>query len=440
MEVMGWGRFPKTTAEVIEPADSQSLQKLLSSQKKSDRCISRGAGRSYGDSSLASQLLSSRFLDSFLDIDEGRKTVRCGAGVRLSDLLKICIPRGLFPKVLPGTKHVSVGGAIAADVHGKNHHQDGSFCDSVQQLSLLLASGELVSCSPDENSELFHASCGGMGLTGVIIEATLCLQEISSAYIDQRCLVANSLKECFELIELHNGSKYSVAWLDSLSTGDKSGCSLLYLGQHAQPKNRKSELKFQHKRGLTVPFTTPSFLLNRISMNLLNSSYYWLGKRKAGLSTVDYDSYFFPLDTIRHWNRLYGPKGFIQYQFVMPTESAFHGITSVLQRVAERGKGSFLTVLKKFGEQNKNLLSFPRAGYTLTLDFKYESSLPVLLEEIDQIVLDHSGRIYLAKDARMSEAVFKAGYPNWENFMAIKSRYDPHGRFASLQSNRLGLR
>ncbi len=437
---MGWGRFPKTTAKVIEPADSQSLQKFLSSQGKPDRCIiSRGAGRSYGDSSLASQLLSSRFFDSFLDVDEKLKTIRCGAGVRLGDLLKICIPRGLFLNVLPGTKQVSVGGAIAADVHGKNHHQDGSFCDSVQQLGLVLASGELVSCSPNENSDLFHASCGGMGLTGVIIEATLSLQEISSAYIDQRCLVANNLKECFELIELNNNSKYSVAWLDSLATGDKSGRSLLYLGEHAQPANRKPELKFQNKPGLAVPFTTPSFLLNRTSMSLFSNSYYWLNKRKAELSIIDYDSYFFPLDNIRHWNRLYGPKGFIQYQFVMPTESAFDGITSVLQRVAELGKSSFLTVLKKFGKENKNLLSFPKAGYTLTLDFKYESSLPVFLEEIDRIVIDHGGRIYLAKDARMSEAVFKAGYPNWENFKAIKSRYDPYGRFASLQSNRLGL-
>lgn len=443
MEMMGWGRFPKTTAEIIEPADSQSLQKLLSSQnlaslKKANKCISRGAGRSYGDSALASQLLSSRFLDNFFAINEELLSLRCGAGVSLGEILKICIPRGLFLKVLPGTQQVTLGGAIAADVHGKNHHRDGSFCDSVQEISLVLASGELVTCSPGENSDLFHATCGGMGLTGVIVDATLTLQKISTAYIEQQCLVAKNLQECFDLIELNHHSKYSVAWLDCLASGNELGRSLLYVGEHVQSKNEKPDLKYQARRGFSVPFTTPAFLLNKASMRLFNSSYYKLKKNKPR-SILSYDSYFFPLDNIRHWNRLYGAKGFLQYQFVMPGDSAFDGITTVLQRVAELGKGSFLTVLKKFGEENKNLLSFPKQGYTLTLDFKHQASLFPLLEELDQIVLDHNGRIYLAKDARMSETVFKASYPNWEKFMRIKNKFDPNGRFASLQSIRLGL-
>ena len=439
MEAMGWGRYPKATADLIEPADAQSLQKIVASQKKSASCISSGAGRSYGDSALAGQLIGSRFLDSFLALDEQQQTLRCGAGVKLGDILKVCLPRGLFLPVLPGTKAVSVGGAIAADVHGKNHHRDGSFCQHVIQISLVLASGEVVSCSATQNQELFRASCGGMGLTGAIVEATLRLAAVPSRYIDQRSLVANNLQECFAHIEDNADSKYSVAWLDCLATGDDMGRSVLYLGEHSKGKNRKSDRKYQDRSSISVPFSTPSFLLNKSSMSLFNSTYFSLQKHKSRTSRLDYDNYFFPLDRLSNWNRLYGSKGFLQYQFVLPGEGALEGITTVLEKISKQGKGSFLTVLKKFGEANENLLSFPRSGYTLTLDFKNETSLFPLLDELDRIVLDHDGRLYLAKDARMSEAVFKASYPNWEAFMAIKAKVDPHNRFASLQSNRLGL-
>ena len=439
MEAMGWGRYPKAKADLIEPADAQSLQKFVASQKKSASCISRGAGRSYGDSALAGQLIGSRFLDSFLALDEQQHTLRCGAGVKLGDILKVCLPRGLFLPVLPGTKEVSVGGAIAADVHGKNHHRDGSFCQHVTQISLVLASGEVVSCSATQNPELFRASCGGMGLTGAIVEATLKLAPVPSSYIDQRSLVANNLQECFAHIEDNADSKYSVAWLDCLATGDDMGRSVLYLGEYSKGKNRKSDRKYQDRSSISVPFSTPSFLLNKSSMSLFNSTYFSLQKHKSRTSRLDYDNYFFPLDRLSNWNRLYGSKGFLQYQFVLPGEGALEGITTVLEKISKQGKGSFLTVLKKFGEANENLLSFPRSGYTLTLDFKNETSLFPLLDELDRIVLDHDGRLYLAKDARMSEAVFKASYPNWEAFMAIKAKVDPHNRFASLQSNRLGL-
>ena len=439
MEAMGWGRYPKAKADLIEPADAQSLQKFVASQKKSASCISRGAGRSYGDSALAGQLIGSRFLDSFLALDEQQHTLRCGAGVKLGDILKVCLPRGLFLPVLPGTKEVSVGGAIAADVHGKNHHRDGSFCQHVTQISLVLASGEVVSCSATQNQELFRASCGGMGLTGAIVEATLRLAAVPSRYIDQRSLVANNLQECFAHIEDNADSKYSVAWLDCLATGDDMGRSVLYLGEHSKGKNLKSDRKYQDRSSISVPFSTPSFLLNKSSMSLFNSTYFSLQKHKSRTSRLDYDNYFFPLDRLSNWNRLYGSKGFLQYQFVLPGEGALEGITTVLEKISKQGKGSFLTVLKKFGEANENLLSFPRSGYTLTLDFKNETSLFPLLDELDRIVLDHDGRLYLAKDARMSEAVFKASYPNWEAFMAIKAKVDPHNRFASLQSNRLGL-
>ena len=439
MEAMGWGRYPKTTANMIQPADPQAVQRFISSQDMPSPCISHGSGRSYGDSALAEQLISSRYLDNFLELDKEQKLLRCGAGVKLGDILKLCIPQGLFLPVRPGTKAVSVGGAIAADVHGKNHHLDGSFCTHLKSIDIVLASGEFLRCSEQENAELFHATCGGMGLTGVIVEASLSLDSISSSYIEQRSLVANNLRECFELIEDNSADKYSVAWLDCLATARNLGRSVLYLGEHAPSKTGRAELLHRERSGLSIPFSTPALLINKSTMSLFNAAYYALQKKKSRLVTLNYENYFFPLDGISNWNRLYGANGFLQYQFVIPSDGALEGITSILEKISEKGKGSFLTVLKKFGKENENLLSFPKSGYTLTLDFKNEPSLFPLLEELDRIVLDHDGRLYLAKDARMSEEVFKTSYPRWEKFMTIKNKYDPNNRFASLQSNRLGL-
>lgn len=421
------------------------LKKIVTAQKKSDSLICRGAGRSYGDSSLADKIISSRFLDSFLELNETQNTIRCGAGVSLDAILKLCIPRGLFLKVVPGTRYVSVGGAIAADIHGKNHHVDGSFCNHVQSISLMLASGEIFFCSEHENSELFHASCGGMGLTGIIVDATIVLDKISSTSIQQQSLVANNLRECFDLLEENNSSKYSVAWLDCLSRGNELGRSMVFLGEHVDAsqskQNSNSTLKYRASRGINIPFSTPGFLINKLSMSIFNKTYFNLKKAGKQKSNVNYNSFFFPLDNIgiANWNKLYGSKGFVQYQFVIPSDAAFEGIQQVLNKVSSAGKGSFLSVLKKFGPENKNLLSFPKEGYTLALDFKREEQIFPLLDELDQIILEHDGRIYLTKDARMSEAVFKAGYSNWEDFLKIKTQFDPSCIFASKQSNRLGL-
>lgn len=435
MQLTGWGRFPQVSAEMVEPINSDSLRELLTSKKAIGRLIPRGAGRSYGDSSLAEKVLSSRFLDSFIALDENSNSIRCGAGVNLDSILQLAVPKGWFLPVLPGTKFVSVGGAIAADIHGKNHHKDGSFCEHVREISLLLASGEVLNCSKQENSEIFHATCGGMGLTGVILDATLTFERVSSAVIDRQAIAAANLRECLELLDEHNDSKYSVAWLDCLASGDKLGRSVVHLGEHSEA----GELRYKSRRGPSVPFATPAFLLNKFTMSLFNSCYFNLKQKGAKKSSVNYDAYFFPLDNIGNWNRLYGAKGFLQYQFVLPTDSALRGMHEVLSKVSAASKGSFLAVLKKFGEANANLLSFPMAGYTLTLDFKREASLLLLLEELDEIVIGHGGRHYLAKDARMSEQVFKAGYSNWEEFLAVKSRVDPKGIFASNQSDRIGL-
>ena len=432
MELSGWGRHPRIAAEILAPSGPAAVGAMLGAEGTA--LIARGAGRSYGDSALATTVLSSRYLDHFIDFDYEALRLRCGAGVNLGEVLDLIVPHGAFLPVLPGTRFVTVGGAIAADIHGKNHHLDGSFCDHVSELRLALADGEIVRCSREENSDLFAATCGGMGLTGVVLDATLMLTPIVSPLIRSRTLAAGNLEECLATLETNRQSKYAVAWIDCLSRGSRLGRGLVYLGEHA---GEASPLVPPRKGPvLGVPFTTPGLLLNRHFMATFNALYYHRQRRRTKPEAVPYDRYFFPLDRLQHWNRLYGRRGFLQYQFVLPQAE---GLGTILERVAASGQGSFLSVLKQFGPGNDNLLSFPRAGYTLALDFKLGGNVMTLLDELDAIVRDHGGRLYLAKDARMSEATFRAGYPNWQRFLEIKRQVDPHNRFTSLQARRLGL-
>jgi len=264
--------------------------------------------------------------------------------------------------------------------------------------------------------------------------------------IAQRTLVADNLQDCMELMDEHHESKYSVAWIDCLASGAAQGRSVLYLGEHVDEKDAREKSKSGRKglraikrSELKIPFDAPSFLLNKYTMMGFNSAYFALQKNRIAPKRIDYDAFFFPLERLRNWNRLYGSKGFLQYQLAVPQESAHACISAVLSCASQAGKGSFLSVLKKFGKANNNLLSFPIEGYTLALDFKYEDSLFPLLDKLDAIVLAHGGRLYLAKDARMSKACFRQSYAQWERFAELKQKLDPRGQFSSLQSRRLGL-
>jgi FAD/FMN-containing dehydrogenase len=392
-------------------------------------------GRSYGDSSLSAHIIGTDYLDLVLGFDTTTGIVQCSAGVTLADLLDIFVPKGWFLPVTPGTKFVTVGGAIASDVHGKNHHLDGCFSEYVDEFDLLLASGDLVTCSKTQNSDLFHATCGGMGLTGIILEAKLRLRRVASAFIEQKTLKARNLAEALSLFDAHNDKPYSVAWIDCLATGDALGRSLIMLGQHAQT----GELIHRAKSPVSVPVDMPPQVLNRFTIKAFNALYYHRIQKKQSEQRVHYEPFFYPLDGIHHWNRLYGKRGFTQYQFVLPKAAGLEGMTTILRKIAGSGRGSFLAVLKVFGKQNANLLSFPIEGYTLALDFKIENGLFELLDELDAMVLNYGGRLYLTKDARMSERTFKSSYPNWEEFQKVRARYGAQSKFASHQSKRLGL-
>ncbi len=434
MKLHSWGRYPVSTSKIQKAQSAIALQKSLDVVTEGS-AIARGMGRSYGDSALAKEVICTEAVDHFYAFDEETGQLRCAAGITLSSILHTFMPKGWFLPVLPGTRFVTVGGAIASDIHGKNHHIDGSFCQHVNALSLLLPNGEVLQCSHSENSELFRATCAGMGLTGVVLDATLSLRKIQSSAITQKTLRAKNLEEVFAQFAENHNATYSVAWLDCLAQEQQLGRSLLYLGEHAQD----GKFKAQGSRAINVPFATPSQLLNRYSIKLFNSAYYNKPTNTTHASKLEAFNYFFPLDSITHWNRLYGRRGFLQYQCVIPDASALEGMRKILATVSAAGKGSFLSVLKKLGPENQNLLSFPLQGYTLAMDFKVEKSIFALLDELDHIVADHGGRLYLAKDARMSEAMFKRFYPRWEEMQALREKIGANKVFNSLQSQRLGL-
>lgn len=432
MELHGWGRYPRLDAQVALPLSATQCVATLAS---SAPLIAHGLGRSYGDSALAAQVLGTRYLDHFAAFDATTGVLTCAGGVSLDTILRTFVPRGWFLPVTPGSRFVTVGGAIASDVHGKNHHGAGTFCAHVQRLELLLGNGERVNASPTERAELFHATCGGMGLTGIILSVTLQLKPIVASSILQTTVKAANLEAILEAFEAHAASTYSVAWIDCLARGKALGRALLMLGEHATD----GPLTVQTKPPTPVPFDLPAALLNRASVQAFNSLYYSRIRQKVSQQRMAFEPFFYPLDALGQWNRLYGKPGFVQYQFVLPQATGVVGLREVLERIAESGRGSFLAVLKVFGPANANYLSFPQAGYTLALDFKAEAAVFELLDALDAIVLQYGGRLYLAKDARMSAATFKASYPNWQAFEEVRARWHAHGKFASAQSLRLGL-
>lgn len=428
----GWGRYPRHDAQLMQPQTAQEAAHLLS---EAGPVLGRGMGRSYGDSALADKLISTRQLNRLRSFDVQSGLLVCAAGISLGELLDVFVPRGWFLPITPGTKFVSVGGAIASDVHGKNHHLHGCFSACVDSIELLLADGSQVQCSRTERPELFHATCGGMGLTGLIVAVSLRLLRIESAYIQQTTYKAANLEEALQLFEAHSASTYSVAWIDCLASGAALGRSLLMVGEHAHD----GQLLLPAKRALSVPLDMPAALLNRYSVQAFNELYYQRIRKTESKQRVSFENFFYPLDGIQQWNRLYGKQGFVQYQFVIPKAAGLQGMRAILERISASHRGSFLAVLKTFGAANDNLLSFPTEGYTLALDFKLEAGLLELLDELDSMVLAYGGRLYLAKDARMSEATFKQSQPNWQQFQEVRAQYGALGKFASLQSRRLGL-
>ena len=359
----------------------------------------------------------------------------------LSDILDIIVPSGWFLPVTPGTKFITVGGAVASDIHGKNHHLEGSFSNHIIEFEIYCGEGMRYTCSPQKHPDLFRATCGGMGLTGVITSVTFQLKRIESVFITRVQERARNLDEAFSLFEKYRNYTYSMAWIDCLKGGNSFGRSIIMAGEHTElaelgEKKRQDPLNVLHPTKLNIPFDLPSFMLSGLSVKSFNQVYYHKIREKIKHDIVYFDPFFYPLDAINNWNRMYGKNGFVQYQFVLPLHTSREGLVEIMEKIRSQGSGSFLAVLKQFGPQN-GLLSFPMEGYTLALDFPLRPGLLKFLDKLDQLVLKYNGRLYLTKDARMDASVFKTSYQDLEAFQGILAKYVPNGSFSSFQSQRL---
>jgi FAD/FMN-containing dehydrogenase len=438
----GWGRYPVLPCVTHAPANAEDLAQAIGTGP----VIARGAGRAYGDSALQPQgVISMQSLGKTLSLDADTGVLEADAGASFTDVLARSVPQGWFVPVTPGTRFVTLGGAAAADVHGKNHHVDGGFGDHLLWLEVMDHRGETRRCSRTENAALFEATIGGMGLTGIIRRLALKMRPVETAWMRQETVLAPTLEAAVEAFEASSGWTYSVAWIDAMARGRDLGRSVLYRGEHARlgdipPAAGATPLTPPPRRGaLRVPVDAPGFLLNRLSARAFNLAYWQASRRKAGVQVVDYETYFYPLDGILQWNRLYGRRGFVQYQCVFPLESSLPGMRAMLEAVHATGLGAFLAVLKLMGPQSRGGLSFPMEGYTLALDFPVTRALPALLARLDDIVTAHGGRLYLAKDARMDAETFRRGYGDLDSFENLRRRIGAAGVFKSHQSERLGL-
>ena len=427
-KVTNWGNFPVVEKEM---KSDDSFAKIKDFILTHNEVIARGNGRCYGDASLGESIFSTKKLNKFISFDRLNGIIECESGVLLSEVLEISVPQGYFLYVTPGTKFVSVGGAIASDVHGKNHHAEGCFSEYVIEFKLMIENGEIITCSREENSEKFWATIGGMGLTGIILSAKFKLKNIESAYIRQESVKADNLDEIFKLFEESENWTYNVAWIDCLQTGKNIGKSILMRGEHAFPHElpqslKEKPLRLKKKFEPTVPFYFPGFVLNKFTVKIFNLLYFKKQTKKEVKNIVDYETFFYPLDVVNDWNKIYGKSGFIQYQMVIPKEKGKEGMKKILETIARSGNGSFLAVLKLFGKNNPEAYnSFPIEGYTLALDFRVNSKLKMLIGKLDDIVQEFGGRIYLTKDS-MSKSSLTNYLRNIQN-----------SKFVSLQHKRI---
>ncbi len=424
-QYVSWGRYPKP------PPTTETYRYYWTDQPlpaTTHTLLPYGNGRSYGDCCLNGEeaLIDMRPLDRFLSFNPETGILRCEAGTLLADILSTVVPHGWFLPVTPGTRFVTVGGAIANDVHGKNHHRTGTFGSHVRNLVLRRSDLGIVQCSQTENQQLFHATIAGLGLTGLILRAEIQLRPITNPGIHVETIRFPNLDGFFDLsIESDRDYEYTVAWIDCLARGRSLGRGHFIRGNHATPPEK---LPPSPGKTWSFPVELPFPLINTWSLKAFNSLYYRKQLVQARHTFIHYEPFFYPLDGIRYWNRIYGRQGFLQYQCAVPTASAQESIRVLLEAIASAGKGSFLSVLKVFGNRpSPGMLSFPRPGVTLALDFPNEGQPTLdLLDQLDLIVAGAGGAVYPAKDARMSANHFQEYFPRWKEF---ESLMDP--RFSS---------
>ncbi len=441
-----WGRLRSGLTQVARPELSSHLRGILAA-RTSKKVLGFGRGLSYGDACINTGNVTVKFnsLDHLLTFDPGKGILTCEAGITLEEIIRAVLPHGWFLPVTPGTCYPTIGGCFAADVHGKNHHVDGSLARHIRWIEILTASGKFARCSRKKDRDLFLATAGGMGLTGLIYRLSLKLKRVHTGYVYAERIRVHSLREMMDVIEVGDADwEYSVSWLDGAAPDREMGRGEIILGRHAEPeqlsfKRRSSPFIIRTRPGISLPVTSPVSLVGSLSTRLFNSLYLRRsGSRRKRREIIPWNIFFYPLDAVREWNRLYGRKGFVQYQFVAPDEAGYSAVGLALQICQRSGHIPSLAVLKRLGEK-EGLLSFPMPGWTLALDMPVRHGLFRMLDELDRIVIDHGGRVYLAKDARLSPGSFRAMYPSFPEWLEVKRRVDPEDVFSSDMSRRLAM-
>lgn len=436
----GWGRAPVATCSAWRPEKQRHVQNIITNHDEG--LIARGLGRSYGDAALqTSGVLCTDRLNHFIALDTQRGTVKAQAGLSLADVMANTIPKGWLPPVIPGTRHVTLGGCFASNVHGKNHFREGEFADHVTSIKLTKANGETVECSPDTYPDLFWATAGGMGMTGIIEEVTLKLKPLASASLSSMAYKVGSLSDMIAAFEHYKATAdYMVGWIDHRAKGAQIGRGVFEAANHMLPADGGEPLeKYESpKTRLTVPFYAPSFLLNSITMGLYNKWHFRNYSTERNAHQIDLNSFFHPLDNIGDWYKLYGKRGFYQYQCLIPETSASAGVLQeILELIHDHGLFSFLAVLKYHREGN-GLLTFSKQGYSLALDFPNTHRVRAFLPVLDELVAEHKGRVYLAKDALLSASMFNRMYGEQaQQWREVIQEADPDSRLTSLMSQRL---
>ncbi|MBB3542458.1 FAD-binding oxidoreductase [Rhizobium sp. BK399] len=424
-DIRSWGGVLRAPHQVARPLWRDDLPRaLVAARDEGLHLLATGLRRSYSDTCLNPDgaLLEMTSLDRAIFFEPELRILRAEAGVSFDTLLKMLIRRGLFLPVTPGTRFVTLGGAIANDVHGKNHHRAGTLGRWVKRIGLLRSDGTELELTPQDNTGLFAATIGGLGLTGIITWAEIEVMSIGSAIMEAENIPFANLDEFFQIAQESEGYEYTVSWIDCLAKGKDLGRGLFTRGNHA---SKGARLPSNAEPKLTMPLNFPAFILNRLSIGAFNGLYYWNGKRKAGREAVPIHPFFYPLDAIGHWYRMYGRAGMYQYQSVVPPENERDATKAMLETISTAGEGSFLAVLKTFGDRlSPGMLSFPRPGTTLALDFPNRGEVTLrLMGRLDAIVREAGGRLYPAKDGRIPADMFRAGYSQWEDFA---QHVDPH--------------
>jgi FAD/FMN-containing dehydrogenase len=438
--ISGWGNTPVVSCAAYRPEKHRDLRQILQDHK--GPLLAHGMGRSYGDAALQPEgIICTERFDHFIAFDTARGIVRAQSGVTMAELMEASIPRGWLPPVIPGTRYVTLGGAFACNVHGKNHWKVGDFAEHVLSIRLTLASGDSVECSPTHNHELFWATAGGMGMTGIIEEVTMKMKPISSSSLKTINCRVESIDDMVSSFERHrNSADYMVGWVDHTARGDDIGRGVFEAASHISRTGGGDALSdfMPGKTKVSIPFFMPSFLLNRYVMGIYNYTRFRKYSSEETLESASFNGFFHPLDAIGHWNRLYGKRGFFQYQCLLPeTPGVANQLRALLTAIKRQGSFCYLAVIK-YHREGKGLLTFSKAGYSLALDFPNTSRVRALLPQLDRWVADQGGRVYLAKDAMLTADLFQRMYgedaSEWYNLLY---HFDPNRRFTSLMSDRL---